>query len=509
MSQLKARGEEQKLVKIFREFGGVNTQSQRTAIGDIEFAWLENLQPIGPANLKTVPAISAQLIDYSASPVYWAQSCNIANVEYIIVFAQDGKVFAYNVVANTSAQINAPATLLSGSGSRMAQWKGGSAGVALFIDSTGYYSWDGTTFAKITGTGVPTSGTDIAVYANRVWIVAGRILYFSAADDYLAAAWAGGSGTGFSNLTDSTLRSDVQRLYAANGYLYIFGLTSVNVISDVRVPTGGTAPIFTNLNIQSIVGTDQPASVFTWGRTVMFATRYGAFGIDGVEAHRVSAPIDGSWQQIDFSQALSGGAVMVNNILTSATLIKWDDPDDGIRTVLAMFSDGKWWFANMGNAVQYIVTAMRDNTPTLYGFINNRLFRLFSDTSVSPAVIAKTALWSMGDSIKDKQVIRVGFEATVSQSSGAFTATVDTQESDLPVSISSTIGRVTWVDNSIVPVNWINNLSNIVYWVNTNYNLFNGDATAWGKYLGLTFNSSSASYQLSGFIIEYEFRARW
>lgn len=509
MTQLKTRGEEQKLVKIFREFGGINTQSQRTAIGDTDFAWLENIQPVGLANLRTVPNISSELIDYSASPVYWAQSCNIANTEYIIVFSSNGKVFAYNVAANTSSQINAPATLLSGSGSRMAQWKGGTAGVALFIDSTGYYYWDGTTFAKITGAGVPSSGSDIAVYSNRVWIVSGRILYFSAADDYTATGWAGGSGAGFNNLTDSTLRSDVQRLYAANGYLYIFGLTSVNVISDVRVPTGATAPIFTNLNIQSIVGTDQPASVFTWGRTLMLATRYGVYGIDGVDAQRISANIDGTWQQLDFTQALSGGAVMINNILTAATLVKWVDPYGTARSLIAMFADGKWWFGNMGDSLARIVSAMRNNTPTLYGFINNKLYRLFSETTTSPAVQVKTALWSMGDSIRDKQVIRVGFETTVTQSTGTFTATIDTQGSELPVDISSTIGRVVWLNNDIVPLNWTNNVSNIIYWVNSNYNLFNGDATAWGKYLGSTFESSSASYQLSGFIIEYEFRARW
>lgn len=509
MAQLKARGEQSKAFKVFRDFAGVNTQSQRTNIDPSEFAWLENLQPIGPANLRTVPGISSELVNYSADTVYYAQSVNINNIEYIISFAPNGKVFAFNVAASTSTQINAPATLLSGANSRVAQWKGGSAGIALFIDSTGYYSWNGTTFAKITGTGVPTAGDDIAVYSNRVWIVSGRILYYSAADDYIASAWAAGSGTGFSNLTDSTLRSGVQRLYAANGYLYLFGLTSVNVISDVRVPSGSTAPIFTNLNIQTIVGTDQPASVFPWNRTLMFATRYGAHGIDGVEAQRISAKIDGTWQEIDFSQSISGGSVMINNILSAAFLIKWNDPNLGLRTIIAMFSDGKWWFGTQGTNVTFIVTAMKNNVPCLFGYINNRLYQLFSNTATSPAASASSALWDMGDPLSDKQSIRVGFEATITGYRGTFSSTVDTEQSELPSNISSSLGRVTWIDANNVSVNWINNLSNQVFWVNTNYNLFNGDATAYGKYMGLTFNSTSASYQLSGFLIEYELRARW
>lgn len=509
MAQLKARGEEQKLYKIARDFEGVNAQSQRTAIGDNEFSYMENLQPVGYANLKTVPNISASLINYGADSIYWMQSANINNIEYILLFATNGKIFAYNVSANTSSHINA-ATPLSGSNSRMAQWKGGTAGVALFIDSTGYYSWNGTTFATITGAGVPTSGTDIAVFSNRVWIVSGRILYFSAADDYTATGWAAGSGTGFTNLTDSTIRSNVQRLFAANGYLYIFGLTSVNVISDVRVPSGGTDPIFTNLNIQSIVGTDQPASVFTWGRTLMFATRYGAHGIDGAEAARVSAKIDGIWQNIDFTQSISGGSVMINNILCAAYLLKWNEPGAAAaRTVIAMFQDGKWWFGNMGSAVTFMVSAMRDNTPTLYGLIGNQLYRFFSDTTTSAASTVSSALWNMGDPLTDKQLIRFGFEATItSYGASTFSATIDTENDE--VSTDLDIGTIIWQNNSLSTVNWLNNSNTPVSWVNTNYQLFNGDATAYGKYLGLTFSATSGSiYQLSGFLIEYEMRARW
>lgn len=509
MAQLKARGEEQKLYKIARDFEGVNAQSQRTAIGDNEFSYLENLQPIGYANLKTVPEISAGLIDYGADSIYWMQSANINNIEYIFLFATNGKIFAYNVAANTSSHIN-PAAALSGSNSRMAQWKGGTSGVALFIDSTGYFAWTGSTFSTITGAGVPTSGTDIAVFSNRVWIVSGRILYFSAADNYLAAAWASGSGAGFSNLTDSTIRSNVQRLFAANGYLYIFGLTSVNVISDVRVPSGGTDPIFTNLNIQSIVGTDQPASVFTWGRTVMFGTRYGAHGIDGAEAARISAKIDGIWQAVDFTQSISGGSVMINNILCAGYLLKWNDPNlEATRTVIGFFQDGKWWFGNMGDEVTFMVSAMKENTPTLYGLIDNELYRFFSDTSSSAASTVSSALWNMGDPLTDKQLTRFGFEATITTyGASTFSATIDTENTEIETDLD--IGTIDWQNNALNTLTWINNSNNVVGWVNTNYQLFNGDATAYGKYLGLTFSATAGSiYQLSGFLVQYEMRARW
>jgi hypothetical protein len=47
--------------KEFRQFKGVFTQSARNAIPDGTFWHLENLQPIGDANLHSINDISASL----------------------------------------------------------------------------------------------------------------------------------------------------------------------------------------------------------------------------------------------------------------------------------------------------------------------------------------------------------------------------------------------------------------------------------------------------------------
>ena len=203
--------------KHFRKWKGVFTQSNRNAIPGDRFYHLENIQPIGDANCHSVPNISAALVDYGANIIYWSQYVNILGVDYLINFATNKNVYAYNL-AGGSALISSAA--LSGAGSKVAQWKNT---IALSIDSTGLYSWDGTTFAKITGAGVPTAGTDIAVFSGRVWVVQGRVLYFSGVDDYTAASWTVANGAGFINFTDSTIRSTVFRLWVQNGY----GLTTV------------------------------------------------------------------------------------------------------------------------------------------------------------------------------------------------------------------------------------------------------------------------------------------
>jgi hypothetical protein len=206
------------LSKYFRQMIGINTQAARTAIPDDYFYNLENIIPIGPQNAHVVPNISSSLINYAADTIYWSQGLNLNGTEYLVNFATTGKVFLYNIAANTSAQVNS-GTLLSGAGSQCTQWKNTEI---LFIDSTGYYNYDGTTFAKITGSGVPSSGNAIAVYASRVWIAQGRVLYCSGVDDYSASSWTAANGAAAINLTDPQIRSTIYRLISANGYLYIF-----------------------------------------------------------------------------------------------------------------------------------------------------------------------------------------------------------------------------------------------------------------------------------------------
>jgi hypothetical protein len=509
--------EEPRRTKIFRQWKGVYTRSDRTAMPEDRFYNLENIVPIGDANLRTIPNISAALLDYTATPPYWSQYANINGTDYLFVFATGGQVFAFNIGAGTSAQINV-GNLLSGAGSRMTQWKNS---IALFIDTSGYYSWDGTTFTKITGAGVPSAGTDIAVYQGRVWIVNGRLLTFSGADDYTASSFLAANGAGSVNLTDSTLRSTVTRLWAQNDYLYIIGASSVNVIADLYVPSGASppTPVFTNTNLQALIGSDQPASVFTFNRLLFFASRMGVYALWGVSAQRLSTDIDGTWQYIDFSQAISGGAVVVQNILHAAFLIKrLNDPTFGSNTVVAMWftnedgSDSRWWFTNYGN-LTFIAPGIKNNTPVMYGFIGNKLYQLYADATTGPSTNVMTPLWGMEDSLSDKQVIRAGFEAILSVAPTTFSLTVDTPGASYLVPQNGVIiGPFFWFSSVNIRGLWQNQAGVQGSWFTSKYFLYDGDASSgsgYSKYVGLQISSTGSQYQLSTMYMDYKLRARW
>lgn len=520
-----AKEEEPRRTKVFREWTGCFTQSSRNTLPEDKWWTLINLQPVGAGNVRTIQNQSPSVVGVVTSDTfYWGQYGNIGGVDLIFLFTLSGKVYQFNPATNVMSLIKSG---FSGTGSRMAQWKNT---IALFVDATGYYSWDGVTFAAIAGAGVPSSGTDIAVAFGRVWIVQGRLLTFSGADDYTAPSFLVANGAGSLALTDPVLRNTVTRLWAQNGYLYVVGNSAINVISDVYVPAGATPPTprFTNLNIQAIIGSDQPGSFFALDQALLFANRYGAYALFGTNARRISSDIDGTWKNIDFTQPISGGAVISNNIICSAYLIKCaNDPTFGNASVMAVYFDGKWWFSQMisingGAQFTFIVPAVVNNQPALFGIStsggNAFIRQLFADATSAPPSLASTALWPMEDSLADKHVIRAGFEATVSQLSNGFTLTIDGLNGSNSVPISVSPGGVTWINNSLSPVLWQNNsLLPVAWFAGTVYILINGSAPGeYSKYVGETVASGvlgsdlqGAAYQLSAINMDYKLRGRW
>jgi hypothetical protein len=512
-----AKEEEPRRTHIFNEFGGCYTRSSRFTIPPDRLYNCENAMPIGPGNIAIVPNISAMLVDYGADLIYWSQYANVGGSDYLVSFSLSGKVFAYNIASGVSSQINA-GTPMTGANARMAQWK---RQILLFVDSAGYYYWDGTTFAKLTGTGVPSSGDDIAVCFGRVFILQGRLLVLSGADGFGGGApvipdatnyWLAANGSAAINLTDPTIRSAVTRLSAQNGYLYLLSGSGINSISGVTVPSGAVPPTpqLDNTNVQAIIGSDQPASVMPYDRLMMFANRYGVYALYGVSAERLSTDIDGTWKYVDFRQAISAGPVVVNNILCAAFLIKRNaDPVFGSNTVVALWFDQKWWFANFG-ALTFIVSGMLNNAWALFGFLGNKLYQLFGDPTTGPSVNIQTALIPLEDSLADKQIIRAGFEVAVQNITGAFSFTADSQTGSNPMPVTANTFTGNWVNAAGTQGQWVNQAGVSGSWFPPAYQLYSGEPPGvFGKYVGFTLGSNGAVFQLAAVDMDYKLRARW
>jgi hypothetical protein len=257
--------------------------------------------------------------------------------------------------------------------------------------------------------------TGVASFSGRVWIAAGRNVYYTApssVSDFTSLS-AGGVA-----LSDSTLHGNITQIISANNFLYLFGDDSINVISDVRVTTAGTT-IFTNTNISASVGSKRPYSIFPYFRSLLFMNDYGVYALVGSTTTKVSDSLDGIFPFIDFTAPITGGQVLINNILCAAFNFKYTGTGGGgtsSRYLQAVFFDKKWFLTSQkftSTDMTLITSSPVGGKANLYGYESSKkVYKLFTDTTSNVSSYVQTALLPMGDPIRTKQALKFGIEAS-------------------------------------------------------------------------------------------------
>jgi len=355
---------------------------------------------------------------------------------------------------------------------------------------------------------VPAVGTSVAVYASRVWIGNGRTVSFSAPGSYtdFTVTDFGGSFV----INDSTMHSTITALTTANGFLYVIGSDSINVISDVRVSTLTTVAttLFSNLNLVTTAGTLAPDSVVSYFRTVWMAAPYGLYAVTGSTAQKGSDKLDGVYGLISNTSAISGGVVVLNDILCLCFLGQYLDPINGSRPLLFVYFNKKWFFCSQISTLTFIASSSVAAKPTMFGTDGTTLYKLFSDTGASISQKAQTKLWDFDKPLLDKQVLKAGISIIMPQVLGTISTTIDNEYSSQIASLTGT-NTVTWQNNSYVTVQWFNNLSQAVTWANFGYAWYRTDVSSYGKYAGMTITTTVPGVDLIAAQLQYELRARW
>jgi hypothetical protein len=361
-----------------------------------------------------------------------------------------------------------------------------------------------TTAANVTAVVNTDQVVSVATFSGRTWVAAGRTVYYSAADSYSDFT---SISAGLLTISDSTLHGNIRALLSANNFLYIFGETSINVFSDVRVDTNGQT-LFTNTNVSASVGTKRIYAIYPFFRAVLFMNDYGIYSLVGSTTSKLSDPLDGVFQLIDFTQPISGGQVLLNNILCAAFSFTYNDPAVGARKVQAVFFEKKWFLTSQG-ALDYITSVPTAGVIRLYGTAGSSLFRLYANSTANVATMIQTALMPMGDPIRTKQALKFGIEAQL-QASSTLLISVDNEQGIGSTGAYTIDNSVVWLNNFYQPVTWQNNSLQTVGWQTSyGYALYKSDAQQYGKYLGLTINSNSAGYTVNTFEFEHELRARF
>ena len=575
--------EQKKSYHVTKDFKGLNTKANRTAIQETEFAWLENVMPIGYSNLKVIP--KEKRITYSTTNFSWGGTvhymapANINGVAYMFAFFTNGGAQYVSLETPTAPITLASSGTFSGTRTQISQWKNERV---LIIDTTyGYATFDGTNLVRVgsvatievtaggsgysaaptvtigapnqtggvqataeatisggivtaititepgtgytsaptitfssgaataTATIISQPGTSIQSFSGRVWIADGRTVYYTAADSYNDFT---SISAGNITLVDATLYGDITQIVAANNFLYVFGESSINVFSDVRVNTLGET-LFTNTNISASIGTELFLGIFAYFRSILFINRYGVYALVGATTTKISDALDGIFPNIDFSSTVTGCQTLIYNILVSAWNVRYND-NGTYRRVQLVFFDRKWFISYQGN-LTHINSSPVNGLINAYGVESGGAFyRLYEDQTANIATEVVTALWDLKDPIRDKQALKLGVEATFPVTvAGQLNISID---SESRASTSIALGNaVAWQNNSFNNIAWTNNAGSTLQWVSSGYQLTEGykllkyDAQMYGKYLGMTVTSTAPAFTFNGFQLEHELRARF
>jgi len=422
------------------------------------------------------------------------------------------------VTAGGSGYSSPPTVNITGGGganaNAVAIVNGGAVtGIVMVNPGTGYTSNPTVTITGGGGNGASATAiatvdqnVDIASFQGRVWIAQGRTVFYSAAglyNDFVSVS------AGNINLADDTLHSNIKSIISANNFLYVFGENSINVFSDVRVTATG-ATIFTNTNVSASVGSRRIDAIFPYFRSLLFANDYGIYALVGATTSKLSDALDGIYPLFDFTRPVTGGQVLLNNILCAAFQFWYNDPNQGLRPIQCVFFDKKWFITSQGT-LNYLTSLANGGGVFLYGTNQRNLLKLYNDSTANIATYTQTALWPMGDVIRDKQALKWGLEAILGNNIATLTITIDNETGLGNAGVYTATNFIPWVNNNGQQIEWENDSGQTIGWLGglNGFWLYKSDAQQYGKYLGFTVTSNSANFTMSTFEFEYERRARF
>lgn len=383
-----AAAEQKKSYQVVKQFKGLDTKANRTAIDETEFSWIENAQPIGYANLKVVPN-SIQVFDGSNNAVTFTStnylnSINLNITDYVVSFNSDGSAQFYNVNTNTKGTI-ASAGKFSNSGISVCQWN--NQYMMILDPEKGLFSWDGTNVVTVGSIGVvaitnPGTGytlpplVTISAPNDTNGIQANAVTTLVQGGNSVGGIFTLTGGSGYTSAPTVTLTSVNG---SGSGATAIAGiLTFANSTVTVNVVDGGAGYSSTPLiTISGGGGTGAVGNAVVSGNTVTQVI--------------MTNPGSGYSNQANLTVSISGGGASKNAVVT-ATIN--NTPNIAVQT----FSGRVWvaqgrtvFFSAAGSFSEFTSVSAGSVTlvdSTLHGNIQqllsaNNFLYIFGDDSIN------------------------------------------------------------------------------------------------------------------------------
>ena len=297
----------------------------------------------------------------------------------------------------------------------------GQAGGVLFGSPFGYYAWDGTTLYS-PGDEAPDWLTDqsedvvpqpptimpdglpgiycMEVYEQRMFVAGKDVISFSAPSN--GADFSTVNGGGSIGYLGNKLTYSYMDLAASAGYLYVFGDSSTDLISNIQLIGQGTvtAPYSTNFNYANIdpqTGQRFPRPVGRIGRHFVQWNGAGIFLTTGGDAQPIGDKISGIYTTLDSSRFIPSMATATmfgfKVLLCNAELV---DPWGVKRSMLLMWHPGErvtgqgrdfWSIASQDLDLTSIGYYEQDSICRPYGTDGTNLYELFAQPD--PALVKR------------------------------------------------------------------------------------------------------------------------
>lgn len=415
---------------------GLNQQSKQGSIDDEEEWWNENLFAIGPGNLRccwgksdpiyTAPAGTTILRVFfgfygNQTPQFGAPPPGAMGW----MFLSDGTIdevdlntgglttlrskgAIWNPIAPqywASAKVWRPAFFGS---------QAGQQGGVLFGSPSaggsppgGLYAWDGSTLSR-PGDPAPDWLTDLQetdpsaaippmpvglpgiytmeVYQSRLWVAGKDVISFSAPSN--GADFSTTNGGGSLGYFGDKLTYSYMDLHAVAGYLFVFGDSSTDLISNVQLAGSGTpeSPFTTNFNYENVdpqVGQRFPRPIGPIGRYSVMFNMAGLYLMQGGDATPIGDKVVPLWNTLDTSLYLpTMAAATMHGFRVMLVNGRFTDPWGLTRNLLLMYHPTRghefWSVASQNVELTNIGTYKQNSTLMPYGTDGTYLYRLFS-----------------------------------------------------------------------------------------------------------------------------------
>jgi hypothetical protein len=455
-------------------------------------------------NIVTSIALTAGGSGYTSTPTISFPGAGGSGAQGKAILVPGG--IASVTVTNGGTGYNSTPTLTvvggGGTGATLTATISGGAitGVAVNVAGTGYTSVPAievqsgvNNAASATVSLMPfgISGSSIETFQSRVWIPFpnqagkqnnGGTFLVSAPSSITDFSTSDGGLIFVSN--DRFLRANYVNIRQSNGYLYPFGDSSVEVISNVQTSGNPSTTTFNYQNVDPQIGMAWRDTCQDFSRTILFSNSLGVFGLYGGAVTKVSKKIDQIFDNAIFPP--TAGAVTpcaavasIHTIRTYLILMTIMDPFTAApRNVLLAWDETEWFVVSQTPALIYIGTQEIDSDLTAWGTDGTTLMPLMETPSTLITKKLSSKLWGAANAFLTK--LALGFYVQGTDRSAAKVGI------SLNVNVDSELTSTT-IPNSPLSITAV---SPNMQFIPT------GSGDIYGQQLGYTLTSTSPDFEL-------------